>query len=123
MVRLYLPKRFNLSIGRQVLFAAFGNTELAVHAKALFFKQPLQFVPAKSTPTATAEIATKTGPTCTPDPGVFPHIRPLAAANLFDESTGLGAWNVIVSGRAVADLRQMQKRDSRACARVLKKIT
>jgi hypothetical protein len=107
----------------QVLLVAFENPELGSHAKALFFKQPLQYVPAKPTLNSLTAPATETSTITAPDPGAYPHIRPLAAAKYFDEGNGLGAWNVIVSGRAINDLRQMQKRDSHVFAMVHKKIT
>ncbi|KAH7337934.1 hypothetical protein B0J17DRAFT_405653 [Rhizoctonia solani] len=106
----------------KVLLTAFDNPNLAPHAKALFFQEPLQYTRAKSTPnidtTAEADAALNTGP----EVGAYPHIRPLAAAKYFDEGTGLGAWNIIVSGRAIKDLRHMQKEGGHVFGMVYKKI-
>ncbi|KAB5592704.1 TPR and ankyrin repeat-containing protein 1 [Ceratobasidium theobromae] len=108
----------------KVLLGAFENPKLASHAEALFFRKPLQYVPDKPASTSASTLATSNdSTTLAPDPGAYPHIRPLAAAKYFDEGTGLGAWNIIVSGRAINYLRQMQKRDSHVFAMVHKKIT
>ncbi|CAE6534820.1 unnamed protein product [Rhizoctonia solani] len=107
----------------KVVLTAFDNPDLAPHARALFFKQPLQYVPSKSTPKPDKPSeGGKVGDTTEPEVGAYPHIRPLAAAKYFDEGTGLGAWNIIVSGRAVRDLRQIQKGDSHVFGMVHKKI-
>jgi hypothetical protein len=106
------------------LLDSFANPELATHAKELFFKQPLQHVPNSASnliPTQSSDMANTTS--AVPDPGAFPHIRPLGAAKYFEDGAGLGAWPVIVSGRAVTHLRQMQKGDSHVFAMVRKKIT
>ncbi|KAG8732236.1 hypothetical protein FRC11_014976 [Ceratobasidium sp. 423] len=107
----------------KVLLTAFDNPDLAPHAKSLFFKQPLQYTPAKSTPRLNNALeGDGTGAATEPEVGAYPHIRPLAAAKYFDEGTGLGAWNIIVSGRAVKDLRHIQKGDSHVFGMVYKKI-
>ncbi|CAE7089127.1 unnamed protein product [Rhizoctonia solani] len=107
----------------KVFLTAFDNPNLAPHAKALFLKQPVQYISAK--PTSKVDADEKAGDinlAAVTEIGAYPHIRPLAAAKYFDEGTGLGAWNIIVSGRAVKDLRQMQKGDSHVFGMVYKKI-
>lgn len=99
------------------------DPRLAEHAKQLFFKQPLHYIPTKPILSTDVGLVSETTNVSAPDPGAFPHIRPLGAAKYFDDGVGLGAWPVIVSGRAVAHLRQMQKGDSHVFAMVRKKIT
>ncbi|EUC53945.1 P-loop nucleoside triphosphate hydrolase, putative, partial [Rhizoctonia solani AG-3 Rhs1AP] len=107
----------------KVLMTAFDNPNLVPHAKTLFFKQPLQYEPVRLAPKINATpVDDKTGTATGPEIGAYPHIRPLAAAKYFDEGTGLGAWNIIVSGRAIKDLRQIQKGDSHVFGMVYKKI-
>ncbi|KAF8594569.1 hypothetical protein BDV93DRAFT_549191 [Ceratobasidium sp. AG-I] len=105
------------------LLQFFTDPKIADHAKQLYFKQPLQYIPVK--PVLPAEVGpiSDTTNASAPEPGAFPHIRPLGAAKYFDDGVGLGSWPVIVSGRAVAHLRQMQKGDSHVFAMVRKKIT
>lgn len=105
------------------------NSELAVHAKALAFKSPLQHIQesssSSSVPPSSESNLNNAASTATsaPDMSAFPHIRPLGAAKYFENSSELGPWPVIVSGRAVGHLRQMQKGDSHVFAMVRKKIT
>ncbi|CAE6431349.1 unnamed protein product [Rhizoctonia solani] len=106
----------------EVLLTAFENPNLAPHAKALFFKQPLQYVPARLAPEPNTLVEDKTSTVAESEVGAYPHIRPLAAAKYFDEGTGLGAWNIIISGRAVKDLRHIQKDGSHVFGMVYKKI-
>ncbi|CAE6474691.1 unnamed protein product [Rhizoctonia solani] len=107
----------------KVFMTAFDNPNLAPHAKALFFKQPLQYEPVRLAPKPnTTLVEDKIGNATGPEVGAYPHIRPLAAAKYFDEGTGLGAWNIIVSGRAIKDLRQIQKGDSHVFGMLYKKI-
>ncbi|KAG8744274.1 hypothetical protein FRC10_010437 [Ceratobasidium sp. 414] len=112
----------------EVLLDSFARPELVVHAKALFFKETLQHVqgsnPSSSLVLPTSESNnTNTATTSAPDPGAFPHIRPLGAAKYFDNASELGAWPVVVSGRAVAHLRQIKKGDNHVFRMVRKKIT
>lgn len=107
----------------QELLQFFTGPKLAEHAKQLFFKQPLQYIPIKLVPSADVAPVSETTSAVAPDLGAFPHIRPLAAAKYFDDEVGLGPWPIFVSGRAVKHLRQMQKRDSRGFTMVQKKIT
>ncbi|KAG9097516.1 hypothetical protein FRC06_007474, partial [Ceratobasidium sp. 370] len=111
----------------EILLDSFAKPELAVHAKALFFKEPLQSV--QGTGSSLSPILQTSGSndtntvTAAPDPGAFPHIRPLGAAKYFDNASELGAWPVVVSGRAVTHLRQIQKGDNHVFRMVRKKIT
>ncbi|KAG9101942.1 hypothetical protein FS749_001473 [Ceratobasidium sp. UAMH 11750] len=112
----------------EVLLDSFARPELAIHAKALFFKETVQYaqdnILNSSTVLPTSESNnTNISTTSAPDPGAFPHIRPLGAAKYFDNASELGAWPVVVSGRAVAHLRQIQKGDNHVFRMVRKKIT
>ncbi|CAE6379695.1 unnamed protein product, partial [Rhizoctonia solani] len=107
----------------KVFLTAFDNPNLVPHAKALFFQQPLEYAPSRPSPKPdTTLVEEGTGTITEPEVGAYPHIRPLAAAKYFDEGTGLGAWNIIVSGRAVKDLRHIQKGDSHVFGMIYKKI-
>ncbi|CAE6535633.1 unnamed protein product [Rhizoctonia solani] len=107
----------------KVLLTAFNNPNLVPHAKALFFQQPVEYAPSRPFPKPNTTLAEEgTGTITEPEVGAYPHIRPLAAAKYFDEGTGLGAWNIIVSGRAVKDLRHIQKGDSHVFGMIYKKI-
>ncbi|KAG8719695.1 hypothetical protein FRC08_002227 [Ceratobasidium sp. 394] len=112
----------------EVLLDSFARPELAIHAKALFFKETAQYAQV-NTPNSSPVLPTSgsnnvnTSTTSAPGLGAFPHIRPLGAAKYFDNASELGAWPVVVSGRAVAHLRQIQKGDNHVFRMVRKKIT
>ncbi|QRV93432.1 UvrD-like helicase carboxy-terminal domain protein [Ceratobasidium sp. AG-Ba] len=111
----------------ETLLDSFNNPELAAHARALVSKAPLQHIQESAnplaSPTSHPNATNATSITNAPDDSAFPHIRPIGAAKYFDNASELGAWTVVVSGRAVAHLRQMQKGDSHVFAMVRKKIT
>ncbi|QRW07577.1 P-loop nucleoside triphosphate hydrolase [Ceratobasidium sp. AG-Ba] len=111
----------------ETLLDSFNDPELAAHAKALVSKAPLQHIQESAnplaSPTSDPKATNATSITNAPDDSAFPHIRPIGAAKYFDNASELGAWTVVVSGRAVAHLRQMQKGDSHVFAMVRKKIT
>jgi hypothetical protein len=90
----------------------------------LFFGNPLQQIDKQSTKSvAIKQSVEESTATAVSIPAAFPHIRPLAAAKYFDECSALGAWSIIISGRAVNNLRQMRKGDSHVFGMVEKKIT
>ncbi|CAE6476363.1 unnamed protein product, partial [Rhizoctonia solani] len=92
-----------LQVLLEVLLGAFENPELGRYSKTLCFDKPLQQINKQSTPSATVGPIAEGPDTTVLKPGAFPHIRPLAAAKYFDEGSGLGAWSIIISGRAVND--------------------
>ncbi|KAG9090858.1 hypothetical protein FRC07_012002, partial [Ceratobasidium sp. 392] len=111
----------------ELLLDAFASPELAIHAKAIFFKTPgqsMQGDPKSSPVLPTSESNNANASTTSaPDPGAFPHIRPIGAAKHFDNAEELGAWPIVVSGRAVSQLRQIKKGDNHVFRMVRKKIT
>ncbi|CUA74878.1 TPR and ankyrin repeat-containing protein 1 [Rhizoctonia solani] len=111
-----------LQVLLEVLLGAFENPELCAYSQTLVFDKPLQQITKPSTAATTGPIAKELG-AAVPKPGAFPHIRPLAAAKYFDEGSALGAWSIIISGRAINDLRQMRKGDRHVFTMVEKKIT
>ncbi|KAG8683036.1 hypothetical protein FRC11_014050, partial [Ceratobasidium sp. 423] len=113
-----------LQVLLEVLLSAFENPELGKYSKTLCFDKPLQQINKQMAPSAAVgPIAGEPNTTPVSKPGAFPHIRPLAAAKYFDEGSGLGAWSIIISGRAVNNLRQIRKGDNHVFAMVEKKIT
>ncbi|CAE7232048.1 unnamed protein product, partial [Rhizoctonia solani] len=113
-----------LQVLLEVLLSAFENPELGTYSKTLVFDRPLQ-QPNKPSNFSAAVDSTSKEVDAIPasKSGAFPHIRPLAAAKYFEEGSALGAWSIVISGRAVNDLRQMRKGDSHVFAMVEKKIT
>ncbi|QRW20980.1 GNAT family acetyltransferase [Rhizoctonia solani] len=112
-----------LQVLLEVLLGAFESAELGAYSETLFFGNPFQQINEQSMVAIVADESTEgSDPLPVTNPGVFPHIRPLAAAKYFDEGSALGAWSII-SGRAVNDLRQMRKGDSHVFGMVEKKIT
>ncbi|KAH7337987.1 hypothetical protein B0J17DRAFT_706450 [Rhizoctonia solani] len=107
----------------EVLLGAFESPELGAYSKTLVFDKPLQQINKESSTSNTIGPIAEEPNTTISKPGAFPHIRPLAAAKYFDEGSSLGAWSIVISGRAINDLRQMQKGDSHVFAMVEKKIT
>ncbi|GAB1522834.1 hypothetical protein RhiTH_005958 [Rhizoctonia solani] len=113
-----------LQVLLEVLLGAFESAELGAYSETLFFGNPFQQINEQSMVAIVADESTEgSDPLPVTNPGVFPHIRPLAAAKYFDEGSALGAWSIIISGRAVNDLRQMRKGDSHVFGMVEKKIT
>ncbi|KAF8686413.1 UvrD-like helicase C-terminal domain [Rhizoctonia solani] len=113
-----------LQVLLEVLLGAFESAELGAYSETLFFGNPFQQINEQSMVAIVADESTEgSDPLPVANPGVFPHIRPLAAAKYFDEGSALGAWSIIISGRAVNDLRQMRKGDSHVFGMVEKKIT
>jgi hypothetical protein len=53
---------------------------------------------------------------------LYPMIQPMKAAELFDSATGLGQWQVLMSGRAVRYLQQAYRKDQHIFEIVKKKI-
>ncbi|CAE6459263.1 unnamed protein product, partial [Rhizoctonia solani] len=110
-----------LQVLLEVLLGAFETPELGTYSKTLVFHKPRLQI--NKPLAAVVESVTQELSTTQAKPGAFPHIRPLAAAKYFDEGSALGAWSIIISGRAINDLRQMRKGDSHVFSMVEKKIT
>ncbi|QRV93433.1 UvrD-like helicase carboxy-terminal domain protein [Ceratobasidium sp. AG-Ba] len=95
------------------------------HSKARPFKTPFRRVQQNSDPSCApwpSSGETSSAGTA-PDVSAYSHIRPLGASKYFESSSELGAWPVVISGRAVTHLRQLQRADSHVFTMVQKKIT
>ncbi|KAJ1305435.1 hypothetical protein OPQ81_000445 [Rhizoctonia solani] len=113
-----------LEVLLEVILGAFKSPELGKYSKTLCFGKPLQQINKPSASLSTGgPVPEEANTILVSKPGAFPHIQPLAAAKYFDEGSGLGAWCIIISGRAVNDLRQMRKGDGHVFSMVEKKIT
>ncbi|QRV93435.1 P-loop nucleoside triphosphate hydrolase [Ceratobasidium sp. AG-Ba] len=111
----------------ETLVYSFANPELADHAKALAFKIPLQYIQAKPSSSSVRlpsdnDASNSNLNTEVSEPDTHPEIRPLGAVKYFDNSNEMGKWTIALSGRAIADLKQLRREEDSDFAVVQKKI-
>jgi hypothetical protein len=53
---------------------------------------------------------------------VYPQVQPLRAALYFDSAKGFGQWRILISSRAVRNLRETKKKDTNLFRITLKKL-
>ncbi|QRW07579.1 P-loop nucleoside triphosphate hydrolase [Ceratobasidium sp. AG-Ba] len=111
----------------ETLVYSFANPELADHAKALAFKIPLQYIQAKPSSSSVRlpsdnDASNSNLNNEVSEPDTHPEIRPLGAVKYFDNSNEMGKWTIALSGRAIADLKQLRREEDSDFAVVQKKI-
>lgn len=55
-------------------------------------------------------------------PAAYPQVQPMKAALYFDSAEGFGQWRILISGRAVRNLRETKKKNTNLFRITLKKI-
>jgi len=55
-------------------------------------------------------------------PAAYPQVQPMKAALYFDSAEGFGQWRILISGRAVRNLREAKKKNTNLFRITLKKI-